>query len=123
MYKITLSKEQAELLIKALDLFARIGTGQWEEILRHPTFEKRILQSKTGMPIGEARIYIDYAKKMITGFDSGVSEGITVADEPNRVAYDMLQVIRHKIWHDKGEQSWEPMKWSDSPMIEISEEE
>lgn len=131
MYKITLNKEQAELLVKALDLFSRVGCGQWEEILRHPTLAKRIMQSKTGSPVREARAYIDSAKKIITGFDGGVSEGITTADEPNQVAYDMLQVLQHRLDRDANRENGigvrnyliEPTQWSDSPMIEISKED
>ena len=32
-YTLTLSEEQAQLLVKALDLYSRIGIGQFEEIL------------------------------------------------------------------------------------------
>jgi len=128
-YKLTINKEQAEMLCKALDLFSRVGCGQFEEILRHPTIEKEVMLGKVrhaGVKV--ARQELDRAKQLLTGHAPGVSTGITTADEPNQVAYDMFQVIRNRIAIDDDEHEFsvhkqEPMQWSDQPLPTIEGDE
>ena len=129
MYTLDMNEEQAEILCKALDLFSRVGCGQFEEILRHPTIEKSLLQKEdTQFTRRVSSGMLDSAKQMLTGHAPGVSTGITVADEPNRVAYDIFQVIRHQMAIDDDEHELsvhrqEPMQWSDQPLPEITKEE
>ena len=47
MATITLNNEQLRLIQKALDFYSRVGTGQFSEILEHPTFEKSIVRQFT----------------------------------------------------------------------------
>lgn len=42
MATITLNNEQLRLIQKALDFYSRVGIGQFDEILEHPTFEKSL---------------------------------------------------------------------------------
>lgn len=42
MATITGTNEQIRLIQKALDFYSRIGTGQFDEIVQHPTFEKAL---------------------------------------------------------------------------------
>jgi len=128
MYNLKITKEQAEVIIKALDLFSRIGIAQFEEILKHPTWQKRIWSGEVDLDhIREAEHSIDMAKFLITGERHG-GPGITVADEPNRVAYDILQVIQHRLaWDEKPEGGIQvnfrdPIKWSDQPLAKIEKE-
>lgn len=129
MYKMTLTKEQAEVLVKALDLFSRVGCGQFEEVLRHPTWYLKAVLSDKPVSMQDIRSHIDEAKYLLTGLKSGVAVGITVADEPNRVAYDILQVIQHRLaWDENPEGGMEtsyhePMMWSEQPAAKIEKEE
>ena len=47
MATITLNNEQLRLIQKALDFYSRVGMGQFNEILEHPTFEKSIVRQFT----------------------------------------------------------------------------
>lgn len=42
MVKIEVTEEQAKLIEKALELYARIGIGHFSVIAEHPTFEKHL---------------------------------------------------------------------------------
>lgn len=122
MYRLDMNEEQAKIICKALDLFSRVGCGQFEEIMRHPTIEKDIMQGKVGRGhIDVSRRLLDEAKNLLTGHPIGVSTGITVADEPNRVAFDIFQVIRNRLAVDNNDPEMsvhrhKPMKWSEQPL-------
>ncbi len=125
-YKLIINKEQAEIICKALDLFSRIGCGQFEEILRHPTIEKDVMSGKVHnryMPI--VRETLDVVKGMLTGHPPGMSTGITMADEPNRVSYDIFQIVRQRLAIDNNDPEHsihrhEPKQWSEQPLPAIS---
>jgi len=129
MYNLKITKEQAEIMEKALDLFSRIGTGQFEEILRHPTWRKKMLTGEIKpSAIAIAKRNIDGAKKLITKFDSGASMSIVGASEDTRSAYDILQVIRYSIWQDSDNKedtahlvnAQKPMKLADHSLPEMN---
>jgi hypothetical protein len=44
MYKVTLEKDEIFLIITALDLYSRLGIGQFGEIMDHPTFERALYE-------------------------------------------------------------------------------
>jgi hypothetical protein len=120
-YTLGINKEQAEILCKALDLFSRVGCGEFEEILKHPTIAKRLLQGETQYARRISTSILDTVKQILTGHRPGSSIGITVADEPNRVAFDIFQVIRYQLAVDDNEHELsvhrhEPMKWSEQPL-------
>lgn len=50
---IECSKEQLQLMQKALDFYSRIGIGQFKEILDHPTFEKHLYKECTPNKVPE----------------------------------------------------------------------
>jgi hypothetical protein len=132
MYVIVVNDEQAEVLTQALDLFARIGCGQIEELSRHPTIQKKLyalIDSDKYLDVkNEAEILIGKLKKLLVGFDLHASHGIGVADEPNRIAYDMFQVIRNKIAWFKNPAGgmevdfYDPIQWSEQPLPEVKRE-
>ena len=97
-YTLTCSAEQAALLVRALDLYSRIGIGQFEEILNvydaQHTMEVSLRQ--------DARLAINEAKALAGHPDSG-SYGIhspEVRDE-FRAAFDLQRVIRHRLAFDR----------------------
>ena len=42
MAKLELNNDQLRLIQKALDFYSRVGMGQFNEIIEHPTFEKSL---------------------------------------------------------------------------------
>ncbi len=121
-YTLDINEEQAEVLCKALDLFSRIGCGQFERILGHPTIKKSLLQKENAQVARRVSAsLLDTAKQILTGHGTGSSTSITVADKPNRVAYDIFQVIRNRLAIDNDEHELsvhrhEPQKWSEQSL-------
>ena len=127
MYNLNITKEQAEVLIKALDLYSRIGIGQFEEILKHPTWRYKLISSDHQINRA-AEIMIADLRQLITGERHG-GPGITVSEEHNRIAYDMLQVIQHRLAWDENPEGGtqvnfhDPIQWADHGLAEIEKEE
>jgi hypothetical protein len=97
-YTLTMSEEQAQIVVRALDLYSRIGIGQFEEILR--VYDPCC--TLTSMMRDEARTHINCVK-LAYGHPENGSHGIhnpKVRDD-FRVAYDVQQVIRNRIAFDK----------------------
>lgn len=97
-YTLTMSEEQAQIAVRALDLYTRIGIGQFEEILRvyDPLCEVFDAQRTS------VRGSMDEIKAQ-AGHPPNGSHGIhndKVRDE-FRVAYDIQQVIRNRIAFDR----------------------
>ena len=116
IHKLTLTDEQLRLIQTALDLYSRIGIGQFEHILDHPTF---ISQLYTKCTIKDEQINLvdytlyhelrDIAKVDLARIRNSLCD-LTVGtngsygiyskevDESCRVAYDLVQAIRHEYW-------------------------
>lgn len=47
MVTIKVTEEQARLIQKSLDFYSRVGAGQFNEILDHPTFDKNLTERFT----------------------------------------------------------------------------
>lgn len=156
MAKLELTNEQLWLVKTALDFYSRIGIGQMDEILSHPTYEK-ILRDKLRpvkklevgdrtergiiveinegsiktkgswgngneirewMDVENIKLSLDYgilrdiedeAKKKLNEarnllLQDNLSESAYLSihnkevDESCRVAFDLIQVIRHEFW-------------------------
>jgi len=113
MATLTVTDEQLKLIQEALDMYSRIGIGQFWVIKDHPTFQD-ILHK--GCKVGEDVDYVlyhnlrDSADKHLTlGRDILIADSTLgqhgsfgiyneKVDESCRVAYDLLQVIRHEFW-------------------------
>lgn len=126
-YTLHLNEEQARVLIKALDFYSRIGIGQFREIVSNFVFDWcSIFKHKEGyykaMKLAEA--HIDLAKKLLTKMPHNASLGISSPETPEtaKVAYDLQQVIRHKVaWTNNPEGGHtvdfhEPMKVSEQEL-------
>jgi hypothetical protein len=124
IYNLTLSEEQSKLLTKALDLYSRIGIGQFEEILRvyDPLGSVVPLEARDA-----ARRLLD-SVKAVYGHPANGSHGIhneQVRDE-FRAAYDIQQVVRHQLAMDQSpdKRGWtvdfdEPRQISQLPLPSI----
>ena len=155
MATLTVTKEQLQLIQRALDFYSRVGIGQMWEIKYHPTFEGALIEklrpkktievgdkteqgevvkiTKTRIqtkgqwnakeelrwfPKEQVKLSIDYEKfhhirdvgekQLNMGRNILLQEEIPnngsygihhpIVDESCRVAFDMIQVIRHEFW-------------------------
>lgn len=97
-YDLTLTEAQARVLVSSLDLYMRIGLGQFREVLDVHDGECRLLDGVRD----RVRALLDQIGAEI-GFARGASHGICspqVADR-FRAAYDVLQVVRHRLAFDR----------------------
>ena len=94
-YTLTISPEHAQLLVRALDLFSRIGMGQFEKI--SSVYRTLTIDQKTNLYNKLLEI------KEIVGLPYNDHHGIHSPDikDDFRQAFDMLQVIRHRLAWDK----------------------
>lgn len=129
-YTLTITEEQANTLINALDLYQRIGMGQLEEI-KHtavpaPGHKYNWVEVDQTMAI---------LKLQLLGWPHiGTAHSILSPDLPDqfRVAWDIQQVVRHRLAYDglkPGEKPGiyvyfdEPRRTSKEPLPEIKQVE
>ena len=130
MYNLKINKTQAEVISKALDIFSRVGSGQVNEILWHPSVAKKMWVKNDNLTENQnshkliAKL-LDDIKKIIWDYDPNEHGGIGMAEEIDKIAYDLHQVIRHKIaWEEnpKGGNTinfHKPMQWSKEKLAEM----
>lgn len=124
MYQLNIDEDQAHVLIRALDVFSRIGLGQFEEVLDVYDRPCRLdLEQREEIRAGLK------AAKLAAGHPSNGSYGIhneSVRGE-FRDAFDLQQVIRHRIAWDNNPKGGiqvhfdEPRRIGDLPMATIRE--
>ena len=99
VYRLTVTDNQLDAIDRALESFMRMSIGQFkysiEEVWRDKVLEvdRRELES-----------ICDRLKEMYTGYkDRGASYGIHSKEvqEDARIAWDIKQVIRHRISYDR----------------------
>lgn len=113
MTTLHLTEEQLRLVQQALDLYSRVGIGQFEHIKYHPTFVNHLSNKLTD---GKGRIDFNQYHQIRDKADEKLMEARNIliqedlhpnaswgifnekGDETCRVAYDILQVIRHEFW-------------------------
>ena len=121
-YVLTLSERQAQLISNAVELNARLGMGQFEELAC-------FFWSKGGS-IEEARSHID-SLRLIKNGSLNSSPGIRSEsiDDDYRVLYDLHQSIRHRLAWDRDPQAtvWRGVRYDtprqlskDEPLATIS---
>lgn len=100
-YKLTLSEAQAKVVAKACEFYARIGYGQYSEILWNfmdlsgdDDYERRD-EAERLLFEARAQIYPDLGKAR------GASYGIGRNDEWDR-SYDVYQVLRYAFEKENG---------------------
>jgi len=136
-YCLVVSGTQVRTLLRALDLFARIGAGQFEEVLHHPAWEAKRLHLAFDIPEEKEKIedfrvagkLLQEAKRLATGFQGNASASIVSADVDSRRAFDIYQVIANMlVWKEHPEGGMgvdfnEPKQWSDQPLPKMTEAE
>ena len=107
MYRLELSKSQAETLCTAAEIFARIGMGQIGMVLDYlpscPSYEQR--------------------REVERVLGIGQFGGITTAEGSISLAWDLYQVIRYRLSWDKAveegvvESADSPRKWPEMMQV------
>lgn len=94
---LKLTEKQAEVMVKALDLYGRILIGQTEEV--ESVYRWHYFQSLTLEKLQDARDALNVVKFVLWGFHPGASFGIHHPDvhDDARKAFDLQQVIRNTI--------------------------
>lgn len=113
MAKLELNEEQLRIIQNALDFYGRVGIGQIGRVLDHPTYENYLSEKFLS---GEDRDFGGYHKKKddVTNdliqarddvfFDDRMGRNGSFGfsnkyvDESCKIAFDMIQVIRHEFW-------------------------
>jgi len=114
MAKLTVTENQLRLIQEALDFYSRVGIGQFDVIKEHPTFEEHLkneFKNEEGKidynRYHEVRNNVDVMlvqpRNMLLNsplLGRNASWGIynPSVDESCRIAFDLIQVIRHEFW-------------------------
>lgn len=96
-YNIVVDEQQARILVAALDLYARIGIGQFTEVVRVYNYAW-----KMPIPMVDRLVDAMNGAKLVIGFGPGGSYGIHSPDVHDvfRRAFDIQCVIRHRLAFD-----------------------
>lgn len=97
-YTITVNENHIQVILAALDLFARIGVGQFDEVLHvYDRGAKLADELRTRMRDG-----LSYVKSVV-GHPPNGSHGIhqPEVDDDFRIACDIQRVIRHRLAWDR----------------------
>lgn len=113
MATLTVTEDQLRLIQEALDMYSRIGIGQLTVIKDHPTFESltkkrftrddKVNYESYHHQRTVADEYFTLGRNRLWEYgDMGTHGSLGIynneVDESSRVAYDILQVIRHEFW-------------------------
>ncbi len=112
-----ISESHLLILLDALNLYFRIGMGQFGEILH-------VIEPKCERDA--ARNLIEFVKKQVTGMDEGSYLGILSKDLSDRFksACDMHSVLRHaRAWHNEPNGGIRvdfdtPLEYGNLPLVE-----
>jgi hypothetical protein len=121
-YKLIVSEKQAKTISWALDFYSRTMGGQLEDILCR--FHWKNLKDDQR---DEAHNTLTDLKCTLTGLNPNQPNmGLHNISEEGRIAYDLHQVIRHKIAHDNPDDRHKysvdfdtPLKFSSESLAKI----
>ena len=115
--EIEVSTEEAYILVQALDLYSRLRIGQWGDVINHgPEVQFDVPDAgpppSTGkdpvmhLPPGKCATYRTILKNIGAAFINFVPTGSfgihsDAVEDNARVAYDMQQVLRHRLAWDR----------------------
>lgn len=115
--KIECSEKELLLINKALDFYSRVGSGQFTEIVEHPTFQKvanEISKKKNGeidynlyhQKRDNFKIKLCHARDIFTEENHGTNGNWGIfnekIDESCVIAYNLQQQIRYELWKSRG---------------------
>jgi len=116
---VRVSDRQLRVLVRALEVFARLGTGQLEILIERMTTPIPIAGRPSEDVDDDLRAALRRLKLLATSLDSHASHSIAsdAVQEDAKVAYDLLQVLRRHDAETRGLPEWhiarsEPMRVS-----------
>lgn len=122
IYNLSLTKKQAEVLVRATDVYMRLLMGQFNIVAEQFLFREGVTSERMDM----ARRHLDAAKvclfpELQGSSTASLSMTSPKNEEASRVAYDIHQVIRHRLTWDEEAASKKPRTgfkgvWHDVPM-------
>lgn len=133
-YQLTLTEQQASIIRDALEIYSRIGMGQiGTGVTSHPDIEKRIWETSGVCSFDLSNVIDTTVKSYIyPEFRSSINSYYGIFSEAigdsNRIAWDIQQVIRHRLSWDKvgnpPQREWNTMMGVsfDEPMKSSEEE-
>ena len=86
-YEISLNESQLSVINQSLELFYRLGMGQFDQIKHHPDY--------LGKNPPELNLLLDQLHIILTNLKAGEDYSIrsSLIDDKNRTAYDIHQAI------------------------------
>ena len=95
---LEITDHQADVICAALDVWARIGTGELTTLLGHPDISRRLVTDQ-GVTNEDVRRVLEHLKTAVFDLKPNAYFGIRSTDitEGNRIAFDLMQVIRHHL--------------------------
>lgn len=118
-YTIEVNEEQAKVISLALDIFSRMEAGQLEWIFS-------MIPWKYYEKLESVEPMLKELQLLLTGMQRG-NLGIGNVSNSARIAFDLHQVIRHRLAWDKYPQGRmgvdfdPPRKWSNQPLAKIEQ--
>lgn len=108
-YTLQLTEAQAKVLCTACEVLARLGIGQFRDALAHLPLDQVLI--RTADDVLEWHADLDLigdrlSRHMIgnvNGWNSSLSIASPLVKDKARVAWDMYQVLRHRLNGDSGE--------------------
>lgn len=109
MLKLEITEKQANVIMDALELYVRIGIGQFDKIKDHPTIHNHIWNNhrEEYHYFADDELLAVRNKLFDLSYGLNASHGIhsPLIDDSNRVAYDIKQVIRYEFWKNNPNRS------------------
>lgn len=104
--QITLPATTAQIVVDALDLYSRVGLGQFDEITslaRFGLLKNAKGESPSDDDIEEAEVHLKQAKRTLFGFEPSASHGIFSPKLNSRFkdAWTVLKAVRHRLAWDR----------------------
>lgn len=118
-YTIEVNEEQAKVISLALDIFSRMEGGQLEWVFS-------MIPWKYHEKLESVEPMLKELQLLLTGMQHG-NLGIGNVSDSARIAFDLHQVIRHRLAWDREPQgrmsvSFDPpMKWGSQPLAKIEQ--
>lgn len=122
MYTLTLTEKQAQVIQQALEVFSRLGIGQVRMALEALPLKKDQMFSRE-----DENAILSIIERYV---EMNRSMGNQKTSESSKAAWDLYQVMRHRLSHDHADKmGWtdrsgcnydEPFKTSVEPLAKIN---
>jgi hypothetical protein len=102
-YQLTLNDEQVQMLLRALDVYSRVGCGQFNRILEMFRGDSRRPEDCSIQWEAQWETLFCFFKKQLLSLQGNASYSICSPEVPvdYRLAWDVLQIVRHHVSWEK----------------------